>query len=211
MYDELHLSKTQTSKRNDKESHFRFWLLLRDILWLSSNVWVIVYYSYFFFWYAHFNICELLLMPGTNSINWMIVNIKTTCYSTQRRRIGLSSAQSNTKHNSRQSLYVSVRSSCEVPVLKLLVSCLTPLLCFDQHVKSITRLAFSHLRNIALIRPMLSAADAEMLIHVFISSRLDYCNSLSSGLSNSATRSLQLVQNYKLQLDYWLEPENVVI
>ncbi|KAK0156604.1 hypothetical protein N1851_000036 [Merluccius polli] len=69
------------------------------------------------------------------------------------------------------------------------------MLSFDQHVKSITRTAFFHLRNIAKIRPMLSAADAETLIHAFILSRLDYCNALFSGLTNSTMQSLQLVQN----------------
>jgi hypothetical protein len=75
-----------------------------------------------------------------------------------------------------------------------------PQLCFEQHVRSITRIAFFHLRNIAKIRTMLSAADAETLIHAFISSRLDYCNSLFSGLPNSTTKSLQLVQKAAARL-----------
>ena len=75
-----------------------------------------------------------------------------------------------------------------------------PQLCFDQHVRSITRNAFFHLRNIEKLTPMLSAADAETLIHAFISSRLDYCNSLFSGLPNSTTRSLQLLQNAAARL-----------
>ena len=45
-------------------------------------------------------------------------------------------------------------------------------MCFDKHVRSITKTAFFHLRNIAKIRPMLSAADTETLIYAFISSRL---------------------------------------
>ena len=59
-----------------------------------------------------------------------------------------------------------------------------PQLCFDQHIRSITRIAFFHLRNIARIRSMLSVVDAETLIHAFVSSRLDYCNALFSGLPN---------------------------
>ena len=74
-----------------------------------------------------------------------------------------------------------------------------PQLCFDQHIRSITRIAFFHLRNIARIRPMLSAADAETLIHAFVSSRLDYCNALFSGLPNSTTKSLQLVERLPIE------------
>ena len=47
---------------------------------------------------------------------------------------------------------------------------------------------------------MLSAADAETLIHPFISSRLNYYNSVFSGLPKSTTRSLQLVQNAAARL-----------
>ena len=43
---------------------------------------------------------------------------------------------------------------------------LNPLLCFDQHDRSITKIAFFHLRNIAKIRPI--AADAATLINAFI-------------------------------------------
>ena len=68
-------------------------------------------------------------------------------------------------------------------------------LSFDQHIKDITKIAFFHLRNIAKIRSSLSMADAEILIHAFVSSRLDYCNALLSGLPRSSTRSLQMVQN----------------
>ena len=54
--------------------------------------------------------------------------------------------------------------------------------------------------KLSKIRPMLSPADAETLIHAFISSRLDYCNSVFSGLPKSTTRSLQLVQNAAARL-----------
>ena len=70
-------------------------------------------------------------------------------------------------------------------------SCLT----FQFHIKAITKTAFFHLSNIAKIQPILSLCDAETLIHAFVSSRLDYCNVLFSGLPSCATRSLQLVRN----------------
>ncbi|KAF7648043.1 hypothetical protein LDENG_00162860 [Lucifuga dentata] len=73
-------------------------------------------------------------------------------------------------------------------------------LTFQPHIKSITKTAFFHLSNIAKIRPILSLRDAETLIHAFVSSRLDYCNVLLSGLPNYAIRSLQLVQNAAARL-----------
>ena len=52
---------------------------------------------------------------------------------------------------------------------------------FKCHIKQVTRTAFFHLRNIIKIRNILSQSDAEKLVHAFVSSRLDYCNSLLSG------------------------------
>ncbi|TKS71954.1 hypothetical protein D9C73_006029 [Collichthys lucidus] len=68
-------------------------------------------------------------------------------------------------------------------------------LSFNVHMKQISRTAFFHLRNIAKIRRTVSQADAEKLVHAFVTSRLDYCNSLLSGCSNKSLRTLQLIQN----------------
>ncbi|XP_070840477.1 uncharacterized protein, partial [Chaetodon trifascialis] len=68
-------------------------------------------------------------------------------------------------------------------------------MCFHSHVKQISRTAFFHLRNIAKIRHILSQNDAEKLVHAFVTSRLDYCNSLLSGCPNSLLNILQLLQN----------------
>ncbi len=43
---------------------------------------------------------------------------------------------------------------------------------------SICKTAFFHLKNISKLRPMLSKSKAEMLIHAFMTSRLDYCKAL---------------------------------
>ena len=73
-------------------------------------------------------------------------------------------------------------------------------LSFNSHIKSVSRTAFFHLRNIAKIRNFLSFKDAEKIIHAFVTSRLDYCNSLLSGCPNSSVRMLQLVQNAAARL-----------
>ncbi|TWW55907.1 hypothetical protein D4764_09G0009570 [Takifugu flavidus] len=66
---------------------------------------------------------------------------------------------------------------------------------FNSHIKTVSRSAFFHLRNITRIRKLLTRHDAEKLVHAFVTSRLDYCNSLLSGCPNNSSRSLQLIQN----------------
>ncbi len=51
-------------------------------------------------------------------------------------------------------------------------------LSFESHISSICKTAFFHLKNISKLRPILSMSNAEMLIHAFMTSRLDYCNAL---------------------------------
>ena len=48
----------------------------------------------------------------------------------------------------------------------------------DSHIKQGS--AFFHLRNIVKIRNILSQGDAEKLLHAFVTSGLDDCNSLLS-------------------------------
>ena len=55
-------------------------------------------------------------------------------------------------------------------------------LSFSSHIKAVTKTAFYHLQQISRVRDLMARADLEKLIHVFISSRLDYCNTLLSGL-----------------------------
>ncbi len=68
-------------------------------------------------------------------------------------------------------------------------------LSFDSHVSSICKTAFFHLKNIYKLRHMLSMSNAEILIHAFMTSRLDYCNTLLGGCSACLINKLQMVQN----------------
>src|SRR4029434_7347240 len=61
-------------------------------------------------------------------------------------------------------------------------------------------ICFYQLRTIAKIKSFLSPKDLEKVIHSFISSRLDYCNSLCTGISHSSLSRLQLVQNAAARL-----------
>ncbi|XP_078103106.1 uncharacterized protein LOC144515831 [Sander vitreus] len=73
-------------------------------------------------------------------------------------------------------------------------------LSLEPHIRHVIKTSFFHLRNIAKIRPSLTPPAAEKLIHAFISSRLDYCNSLLLGISSTNINRLQLVQNSAAQL-----------
>ena len=64
-----------------------------------------------------------------------------------------------------------------------------------QHIKTVCQVAHYHLRRIGQIRPYLSKKATECLIHAFISSRLDYANSLLYGLPMNQIRKLQGIQN----------------
>ncbi len=68
-------------------------------------------------------------------------------------------------------------------------------LSFHSHVSSICKTAFFHLKNVSKLRPMLSMSNAEMLIHAFMTSRLDYGNALLGGCSAGLINKLQMVQN----------------
>lgn len=74
---------------------------------------------------------------------------------------------------------------------------------FDAHIKALTKSSFFHLGNIAKLRSVVSINDLEKLIHAFISSCLDYCNSLFTCLNRSSIHCLPLVQNAAARLLTW--------
>ncbi len=68
-----------------------------------------------------------------------------------------------------------------------------PVLSFDKQISAVVESSFFQLRSIARIKKMLSMKDLQIVIDVFINSRLDYCNSLYLGLPKSSVDRLQLV------------------
>ena len=71
---------------------------------------------------------------------------------------------------------------------------------FDRQINAVVKGAFFQLRQISKIKPFLSRLDLEKVSHALISSRLDYCNSLYSGITNASLNRLQLVQNAAARL-----------
>ena len=64
-----------------------------------------------------------------------------------------------------------------------------------QHVAMVCRSALFQLRKIGTIRKYLSDDSCATLVHLFVTSRIDYCNSLLANLPNWVLSKLQKVQN----------------
>ena len=71
---------------------------------------------------------------------------------------------------------------------------------FQQQVSAVVRKSFFHLRTLAKVKAYLPQRDLERVIHAFITSQLDYCNALYTGIDQSQLRRLQLVQNSAARL-----------
>ena len=63
------------------------------------------------------------------------------------------------------------------------------------HISKTCNSAFYYLYNLRRIRKYLSKDNTKTLVHAFISSRIDYCNSLLYGLPEYQLNKLQSVQN----------------
>jgi len=58
------------------------------------------------------------------------------------------------------------------------------------HISSISRSASYHLRNMARIRKFLSTKTTEILVHAFVSSEVNHCNSLLYNVPKCALKKL---------------------
>ena len=66
---------------------------------------------------------------------------------------------------------------------------------FKSHITDVCKSSFNHLRNISRIRKYLTREATEMVVHTFVTSKLDYYNSLLYGLPKFLISKLQSVQN----------------
>ena len=65
----------------------------------------------------------------------------------------------------------------------------------EPHITQVCMVAYMHLSNVRKIRNMLTDESASQLIHAFITSRIDYCNSILYGMFDTILFDLQRIQN----------------
>ena len=73
----------------------------------------------------------------------------------------------------------------------------------SRNVSHVCRVASHSLWRIGKLRKCLDQSSTEKLIHAFVTSRLDYCNSLYFGLYNYQVQKLQHMQNAAARLVIW--------
>ncbi len=71
---------------------------------------------------------------------------------------------------------------------------------FEKQISAVVKSSFFHLRRLSKIKSLLSVKQFEQIIHLFVISHLDYCNSLYYGISQSSIMRLQMVQNAAARL-----------
>ncbi|KAJ8050077.1 hypothetical protein HOLleu_03134 [Holothuria leucospilota] len=71
---------------------------------------------------------------------------------------------------------------------------------FNVHINHICKSAYFALHRIGKLRTLLDQAATEKLVHAFVTSRLDYCNSLLYGCPESHLDKLQSIQNAAARL-----------
>jgi len=68
-------------------------------------------------------------------------------------------------------------------------------LSLDKHVANVCATCFYWLRQLRRVRRSLDAESAATLVHAFVTSRVDYCNTILAGASKYITDKLQRVMN----------------
>ena len=71
---------------------------------------------------------------------------------------------------------------------------------FDKHITNISSLCYLFIRNLSSFRKFLSQKECEIVVHAFISSKLDSCNALLFGASRNNIKKLQRVQNAAMRI-----------
>ncbi|XP_070399351.1 vomeronasal type-2 receptor 1-like [Nothobranchius furzeri] len=70
----------------------------------------------------------------------------------------------------------------------------------ENHISGVVQSCFFHLRRLSRIKLLQLQAHLEIVVHAFITSRLNYCNSLYSGVNEASLAWLQLAEKAAARL-----------
>ena len=79
-------------------------------------------------------------------------------------------------------------------------------LSMEDHITNVCKAAYISIRNIGRIRKYVNTSTAEMMVHAFITSRLDIGNSLLYGIPKSQLYKLQRIQNIAARIITYTKP-----
>ena len=124
---------------------------------------------------------------------WMGINrLKMNVDKTQLIWIGTRQQLSKISINELRLLSAMVPFSSKVTNLGVIVD---GELRMEEHITERCKSCYFQLRQLRQVRRSLTLDARKTLVHAFISSRLDYCNSLLSGVRDGLLKRLQSVQN----------------
>ena len=79
-------------------------------------------------------------------------------------------------------------------------------LSMENHITTVCRAAYASIRNIGRIRKHVNRETAEMMVHAFITSKIDIGNSLLHGITKTQLHRLQRIQNIAARLITYTKP-----
>ena len=90
--------------------------------------------------------------------------------------------------------------------VKNLGDVLNSLLSFRSHIDSIAKTCNFHIRNLYMIKDFVNRKNLVTLVHSLVISKVDYCNSLFTGLPNVILKKVQSILNRAARLIFNLPP-----
>jgi len=97
--------------------------------------------------------------------------------------------------NGHSTLQLTTCAEAFVNNIKLLGVTVDNHLSFDQHISDVVRSCNYHIHSLRHIRPLIDRETAINLACSIVASRLDYCNSVMYGVSETNIAKLQRMQN----------------
>ena len=87
---------------------------------------------------------------------------------------------------------VTIKRCCKVRNLGVIFD---ETLTMEDHVSNVCKVSYFFIRLLGKLRKYVNKETAVKITHAFVTSRLDYCNSLLYGISKAATIKLQHILN----------------